>query len=226
LLTLNEIDGIDSLYHHIPFNVVDEAFAVDGGSTDGTREFFAEKKLRIVEQISRGRGEAFRIAFQVSASDALIFFSPDGNEDPGDIPKFKSKLEEGYDLVIASRMMNGAHNEEDEQLLRWRKWANQGFTLMANLYWNRGRTYVTDTINGYRAIRRKAFEQLRPDSTGYTIEYQMSIRAMKLGLRIVEFPTFEGTRIGGESYARSLPTGLKMLQTLWAEIWNERNYTF
>ena len=167
--------------------------------------------------MSRGRGEAFRIAFQTAAGDALIFFSPDGNEDPDDIPKFRDQLEAGHDLVIASRMMAGAHNEEDDELLRWRKWANQSFTLMANLIWNRGRPYVTDTINGYRAIRKEAFEKLRPDSSGYTIEYQTSIRAMKLGLSVVEFPTHEGARIGGESYASSLPTGLKMLQTLWGE---------
>ena len=100
LLTLNEIDGVSALYDRIPFDAVDEVFAVDGGSTDGTREFFAEKGLRIVEQTSRGRGEAFRIAFEVAESDALIFFSPDGNEAPDDIPKFRGQLEEGQIMIL------------------------------------------------------------------------------------------------------------------------------
>ena len=218
LLTYNEIDGVRALYDQIPFDAVDEAFAVDGGSTDGTLGFFEEKGFRVVRQISKGRGEAFRIAYANSACDALIFFSPDGNEDPADVPKIVSELAQGHDIVIASRMLPESTNEEDDQTLRWRKWANNAFTLLANLIWNRGRPYVTDTINGFRAIRRSAFEMIQPDSVGYTIEYQTSIRAMKLGLKIKEIPTVESDRIGGESYARSLPTGIRMLKTLWSEV--------
>ena len=33
----------------------------------------------------RGRGEAFRLAAQHARNDRLVFFSPDGNEDPDDI---------------------------------------------------------------------------------------------------------------------------------------------
>jgi len=42
-----------------------------------------------------------------------LFFSPDGNENPADIPKFKPLLEQGNDIVIATRMTKTAHNEED-----------------------------------------------------------------------------------------------------------------
>ena len=224
ILTLNEIDGLRAVYDRIPIQDVDEVFAVDGGSTDGTREFYRDMGLKVIDQRSRGRGEAFRIAFQHASGDALIFYSPDGNEDPTDIPKFAPLLKEGYDLVIASRMMRGARNEEDEDLFRWRKWANQMFTRKANFLWNRGGTFVTDTINGFRAINRTAFEKINLDSVGYTIEYQMSIRAMKLGLRIAEFPTFEGSRIGGESYAKSFPLGIQMLKTLWSEMWTGNSF--
>ena len=44
---------------------------------------------------------------------------------------------EGADVVIASRMMKGAVNEEDRQLLRFRKWANNAFNLLANLFFRR-----------------------------------------------------------------------------------------
>jgi glycosyltransferase involved in cell wall biosynthesis len=219
ILTLNEIDGLRALYDRIPIDEVDEVFVVDGGSTDGTREFLQERGVRIVEQKSRGRGEAFRLACEASSGDALIFYSPDGNEDPADIPRFRPLLEEGYDVVIASRMMRGSHNEEDEQLLRLRKWVNNALTLAVNLWWNRRGSYVTDTINGYRAITRQAFRCIWPESAGYTIEYESSIRALKLGLRIAEFPTHEGERIGGESYATSLPTGLAMLRVFAREAW-------
>ena len=217
LLTLNEIDGTRALFDSIPLDQVDEAFAVDGGSTDGTREFLLDRKFRIVDQTSGGRGEAFRIAFAASDSDALVFFSPDGNEDPADIPRFRQYLGDGAAMVIASRMMKGAFNEEDSQRIRFRKWANNAFNWLVNIIWNRG-PYVTDSINGFRAITRSAWNQINLDGTGYTIEYQATIRCIKLGLPVCEFPTIEGQRIGGESYAKSIPTGLRFLRLLLSEI--------
>lgn len=217
LLTRNEITGLTALWDRIPFAAADEAFAVDGGSTDGTLEFYRQKGLPVVEQVSRGRGEAFRLAFAHAKGDALLFYSPDGNEDPADIPRFRAHLDAGADMVIASRMMRGAYNEEDAHWWRPRKWANNAFNALANLSWNRS-PYVTDSINGFRAVTRAAWQRMNPDGPGYTIEYQSTIRAFKLGLKIVEFPTRESSRIGGESQAKSIPTGLKFLRLYAREL--------
>jgi glycosyltransferase involved in cell wall biosynthesis len=219
LLTFNEIEALPKIIDRVPLSCADEVLAVDGGSKDGTQEFLRSKGLKVVGQDKRGRGVAFRVAAQATRAEALVFFSPDGNEDPEDIPRLFSKLEEGYDMVIASRMMAGAFNEEDVSLFRPRKWVNQAFTLAANLYWNRG-PYVTDTINGFRAVRREAFEALKTDAEGFVIEYQMSIRAMKNKLKIAEIPTREGQRLGGHSTAESIPTGIVFLKQLGREISN------
>jgi glycosyltransferase involved in cell wall biosynthesis len=216
-LTFNEIAGLKALWEKIPLDQVDEVFAVDGGSKDGTVEFFQEKGITVYGQEVKGRGEAFRVAFRKAKHDALLFFSPDGNEDPADIPKFRPYLEQGHDIVIGTRMVKGAHNEEDELLFKWRKWANNAFTVMANLTWNRGK-YVTDTINGYRAITKAAWAKLALDGPGYTIEYQSSIRAFKLGLKIAEFPTYESGRIDDRVGSPSMDTGLAFLKLYWGEV--------
>ena len=217
ILTYNEIVGLKNIFDKIPQDKVDEIFAVDGGSTDGTLEFFKEKGVTVFPQEIKGRGEAFRVAFRKATGDALIFFSPDGNEDPADIPKFRENLERGHDIVIGTRMVKGAHNDEDHQLLKWRKWANNGFTLIANAAWNRGK-FVTDTINGYRAITKEAWAKLSPDGPGYTIEYQTSIRAFKLGLKIAEFPTYEGQRIDERVGSPSIQTGLAFVKLFVNEL--------
>ena len=220
ILTLNEIEGVRTLYDRIPFDAVDECFVVDGGSIDGTVEFFRERGIKVVPQEIKGRGEAFRIAVKRAEGDHLIFFSPDGNEDPGDIPKLLALLTNGYDLAIASRFLSGSQNEEDDLRFPWRAWANRVFTFIANIIWNTNRNYITDTINGYRAIKKEAFNKLNINAPGFVIEYQMSIRAMKLGLKVVEIPTVEGQRIGGVSTAKSVPTGLLFLRFLLKEIMN------
>jgi glycosyltransferase involved in cell wall biosynthesis len=223
LLTFNEIDGLHHVFNSLPLDTVDEVFAVDGGSTDGTREFFQQHTVRIMDQTCPGRGEAFREAFRQSQCDAIIFFSPDGNEGPEDIPRFRSYLEQGCDMVIASRMMKGAYNEEDDQIFKFRKWANNAFNLLANIAFRRSGPYITDSINGYRAMTKTAFNRLQPDGSGYTIEYQMTIRALKHRMNIIEFPTHEYPRAGGESYAKSIPTGLRFIKIFLRELFSKRN---
>ncbi|BBL71000.1 glycosyltransferase family 2 protein [Methylogaea oryzae] len=196
----------------------DEIVVVDGGSTDGTVEYFTQRGVKVIGQSKRGRGEAFHLAFEQIKADAYIFFSPDGNEDPEDLPKFRKYLSEGADIVIASRMMKGARNEEDDQIFRWRKWANNAFNLMANIAFRKKGPFITDSINGYRAITKSATETLKLDASDYTIEYQMTMRAFKSGLKIAEFPTIEGNRIFGETQARSIPTGIRFLKAFYHEL--------
>lgn len=222
ILTLNEIDCLRALFDKIPTPGVesgfDEIVAIDGGSTDGTVDFFHEIGVNVIGQSKKGRGEAFQLAFDKIAADAFIFFSPDGNEAISDLKTFSLHLEDGADIVIASRMMKESVNEEDTQVFRWRKWTNNLFNLAANLFFNRSGKYVTDSINGYRAITKSAAIQLELDAHDYTIEYQMTMRALKAKLKIVEFPTIEGERIAGETGAPSIPTGLRFINRFFLEL--------
>jgi glycosyltransferase involved in cell wall biosynthesis len=217
ILTRNEISGLTSLLSQIPFRSVDEYFLIDFKSTDGTVEFAHKNKIPVVFQEIPGRAEAFRIGARHAKGKYLIFFSPDGNEDPKDIVRLIKELEKGNDMVIASRFLSQSRNEEDGQLLKFRAWANRGFTYLANIFFNR-KSYITDTINGYRAITREAFSRLHLDAQGFVIEYQMSIRAMKLGMSVVEILTIEKPRIGGHSTSYAIPTGFRFLYYFFREV--------
>jgi glycosyltransferase involved in cell wall biosynthesis len=221
ILTRNEIAGVRQLLTSIPVSHVTECFAVDYHSTDGTVEFFRKHGIRVVRQQKPGRGEAFRLGAATAHGDYLIFFSPDGNEDPRDIQKLLQLLTLGFDMAVASRFMNGSINEEDTQRVKPRAWANRAFTFLANVLF---RGHVTDTINGYRAITKDAFRRLRLDAEGFAIEYQMTIRALKLRLRIAEIPTHESPRIGGQSTAIAVPTGIRVLRVLLREIAIGKNF--
>ncbi len=215
ILTRNEIRGVKALIRKIPFEAVDEFFAVDFKSTDGTVEFFKTHQIPVIKQKAPGRGEAFKIAVNKAHGDYLVFFSPDGNENPADIPKLIDLLKNGNDLAIASRFMKNSRNEEDDNAFKFRAWANQLFTLAVNLFWG-GR--VTDSINGYRAIKKNVFNKLNLDASGFAIEFQMTIRALKLKCKIAEIPTIEGNRIGGKSSSSAIPTGLKFIAYLLREM--------
>src|SRR3989338_8395025 len=120
ILTRNEIEGVRTLFNKIPFDKFDECFVMDGGSTDGTVEFFKEKGIEVKSQSQRGRGQAFRQAFLAASGDILIFFSPDGNENPDDAPKLKEIIEQDYDMAIASRFSPQSKSDDSDSRIPYR----------------------------------------------------------------------------------------------------------
>uniref|UniRef100_A0A7C6A9X4 Glycosyltransferase family 2 protein n=1 Tax=candidate division WOR-3 bacterium TaxID=2052148 RepID=A0A7C6A9X4_UNCW3 len=221
ILNYNEIEGLRKIFDQIPFQKIDEAFVVDGGSTDGSVEFLKSKGLRVITQKRKGRGEAFRIGINEAKGEFVVFFSPDGNEDPKDIVKLFDLLKQGNDMAIASRFLPGARNDEDDKVFRWRAWANRCFTFIANSVW-KGK--ITDTINGFRGVRKSSFLLMHPTTDAFTIEYQMSIRALKLKMKVAEIATYEGDRIGGYVKAKSIPTGIRFVIFLIKELFAGRRF--
>jgi glycosyltransferase involved in cell wall biosynthesis len=215
ILVKNEINGLQAVFDKIPVQEIDDVFAIDGQSKDGSKEFLEKRGVKVYVQEKLGRAEAFRMAMNLAKHENLIFFSPDGNEDPKDIISLLNLLNEHCDMAIGSRFMKGGRSDDDDVPLPIRGFGNKGFTLIANLLWKGN---LTDSINGFRAIKKAVFTELKPDSEGFGIEYQLSIRALKKGYKIKEIPTYEGDRIGGSSTARTIPTGLYFLKLLWHEI--------
>jgi glycosyltransferase involved in cell wall biosynthesis len=216
LLVLNEIDGLRALWDDIPRAAFARTVAVDGGSTDGTREFLAARGVPVLSQPIRGRGVAFRVAAEATDTARLVFYSPDGNEDPADIERLDDLLLAGARLAIASRFAPGALNEETD-LLRPRARVNQALTWLANRLFHQG-PFVTDTINGFRALHRADLLALDTRVKRFPIEYEISIKAMQRGWPIAELPTREGQRAGGESKAISWPVGKDHLKVLLTEL--------
>ena len=74
--------------------------------------------------------------------------------------------------------------------------------------------------NGFRGIKKEAFEKINPDAHHFGIEFQISIRALKNKMKIKEIPTIENERIGGESPARSFKVGYQFIGLLIKEFFN------
>jgi len=55
------------------------------------------------------------------------------------------------------------------------------------------------------------------------VETQMSVRALGIGLRVAEVPTFEFRRIHGKSNLRTVPDGWRVLKTILRERWRSRD---
>ncbi|HEX7177610.1 MAG TPA: glycosyltransferase [Pyrinomonadaceae bacterium] len=218
LVVRNEEVGLRQVLPKISTDIFDDFFAIDGTSTDKSVELMKSFGYQAYPQVKRGLGSAMIEARERVKTHSFIYFHPDGNEDPADLPRMAELLRAGHEFVVASRMIQGAWNEEDDKVFKWRKYANQGFALLANVFFAHGGNRTSDVTHGFRGITCETFDRMNLSSRDLTMDYQMVIRALKLGIRITEFPTHEWPRIDGATNFASLPTGIAELKLLWREI--------
>jgi len=218
LLTWNEIDGCRSDVPALPRDTFDDIFAIDGGSTDGTVEYLRGQGIPVFKQETRGYNGAYLSAFRRCNTDVLVIFHPKGSIDPAVLCAFRPYFEDGCDLVVASRIMRGAVNEEDDKLLRPRKWYVQGLALVAAILWKRRGGILWDVLHGCRGMRRDAFDLIEPLPQGVSIDLEMVVRAYRYRLRHIEFPVTEKPRLSGSSHFKAWPTGKALLIYLWREL--------
>ena len=198
---LNEIEAARAIVPQIRREWVDEIIVIDGGSTDGTVEYVQSQGLKVHSQTSRGYGQGMLQGMHLATGDIVIEFTPDGNAVPEDIPRIVAKMQEGYDLVIASRYLGGTTSEDDDWLTARGNWL---FTTAVNvLFWAR----YTDVLVGFRAFRRVAAINMHFDAPGLSWPCQSSIRFARAGLKVTEISAREPPRIGGVRKMRPFRTG-------------------
>ncbi|HNW43802.1 MAG TPA: glycosyltransferase [Elusimicrobiales bacterium] len=217
LLTWDEIKGCR---HDVPLldrSQFDEIYAVDGGSTDGTVEYLAEQGIPVYAQPRAGLNAAHIHAFEKCSADALVIFHPKGSVPVEETLRFRSYFEQGYDLVIASRNIAGARNEEDRRLFKPRKWFVFFLALCAAALFRREGPVIWDVLHGFRGVSVKAFRAVAPAGHGTAIDLELVSRGYKQRLRMAEFPVKEQPRLAGKSHFKALSTGAKLLKYLFQE---------
>jgi dolichol-phosphate mannosyltransferase len=184
---------------------------VDGHSTDRTKAIAEARGARVILDRGRGKGDAIRLTLEQSDADILVFIDADGSHEPRDIPALVAPIAAGQaDMVIGSRGKGGSDELHGtlEQLIRYV--GSQLIMLGINYRWN---VRLTDSQNGFRAIRRQAGLALGLRSNLTTIEQEMLMKALKKGFRVSEIPSHEYERRWGTSK-------VVVWRLWWAYIWS------
>ena len=218
LLTWNELEGCKIDVPRLPRDEFCEVFAVDGGSKDGTAEYLESNGIPVHQQTKRGLNAAYWDGIRVAKGDAVVFFFPKATLPCEDLRKFRPLLEAGNDMVVASRNIAGARNEEDPHLWKPRKWLVGGLSILATLIWQREGYRIRDVLHGVRAFKRQQFFLIEPGDTGLSIDLETVVRSYRLRLKRAEFPTREVARPFGNTHFKALPTGLKLLRYIGSEL--------
>jgi len=225
VLALNEINGMKAIMPKIEEDWCDQILIVDGGSTDGTKEWAEENGYEIYVQQKKGIRYAYSEVWEMIKGDIVITFSPDGNSIPELIPKLINKMKENYDMVIVSRYLDEAKSDDDDFITAFGNWF---FTKTVNLLY--GGNY-TDVMVMYRAYRKNlAYEldmledesYLLPEKIFFTKigwEPLLSVRAAKMKIKIGEIPGDEPVRIGGERKLQIIRWGAAYYFQFIRELW-------
>jgi glycosyltransferase involved in cell wall biosynthesis len=194
--TLNEEETIANVIEQCRV-YGDEIIVVDGHSTDKTRDIAVSLKVKVITDNNAGKGAALRQALSVATGDIVVFIDADGSHDPQDIPRLIQPIVEGKaDHVTGSRILGGS-SELFGGFNEFLRLTGSSF-ITECINW-RYKVKLSDSQNGFRAIKRKVAIKLDLRENITTIEQEMVMRTLKNGYVMAEVPSHEHRRIVGDS---------------------------
>ena len=212
---LNEEEAIEQVLNEIP-NFVSVITVVDNGSTDATAERARASGAHVVTESQRGYGRACLAGLRVMTDvDVVVFLDADRSDYPEEMTELVMPiLQDRTDVVMGVR--SGTARPPV---------ARFGTALcirLINFIWH---TKYQD-LGPFRAIRREALDSLglNNQTWGWTIE--MQVKAVETGLRVLEVPIRQRSRIGQSKISGTLSgtirAGTTMLSTIWS-LWRSRS---
>jgi dolichol-phosphate mannosyltransferase len=178
-------------------NYASQVIVINGNSTDKTEEMAHKAGAKIIQDQGIGKGAALKIAVTQVTTPICVFVDADGSHDPIDIPLLVAPIKANKaDHVTGSRLLGGSdelHGGGDEFL----RLAGSAFiTYLINLKF---KTKISDSQNGFRAIRTDLFKKLKLTSKHTTIEMELIMQTLATGHILTEIPTHERPRAAGFS---------------------------
>jgi glycosyltransferase involved in cell wall biosynthesis len=181
----------------------------DNNSKDKTAELAKKAGAKVVRAEKQGKGHVVQKMF--SDVDADVYVMVDGDDTyPAEYVHglMKPVVSNEADMVVGMRM-NGFKKEEKALL---HKIGNTAIKWSLNLCFP---TKVKDMLSGYRVFNRDIVKNLNLLSSGFTIETEMTIKALEGGYRIKEIPIkYRERPKGSVSKLKSFEDGKYILQTI------------
>jgi glycosyltransferase involved in cell wall biosynthesis len=218
--TLNEAANVGILLREVRgvfdrLGIRTEFVVVDGASTDGTAQAAAREGARVVAQKEKGLGNAMREGFSAARGDWILTMDADFSHPPSFVERLWA-AREGADLVAASRYVPGAGFEAP--------WARRVLSRILNTLFSRLlRLPARDVSGNFRLYRTEVLRKVRLEAVHFEITEEALVKVFLAGGRVVEVPFHYAPRAGGQSKARVVHFGLRLLATLgrlWVLKWS------
>jgi dolichyl-phosphate beta-glucosyltransferase len=175
-----------------------EIIVVDDGSRDSTSELArAQGALVVRNDGNRGKGFAARRGMLLARGRRRLMTDADLSTPIEDLPRLMARLDEGYDVAIASRALPGSNVEVRQSA--YREAMGRAFNVCVRVVAVPG---LHDTQCGFKlftaAAAEASFEPARLD--GFSFDVETLFVARRRGFRIAEVPVTwrndEASRVG------------------------------
>lgn len=178
-------------------NYSNDLIIVDGNSTDNSVEIAKKFTGRVYVDGGKGKGDALRTAIPYITRPVTVFMDADQSHNPADIEKLIYPILTGNaDHVSGSRMLGGSDELHGDVNKFMRMIGSDIITLGINYRFN---VVLTDSQNGFRAIRTDLLKKLNPVENITSIEQELILKTLLHGYRMAEVSTHEYMRPFGES---------------------------
>lgn len=208
--TLNEEQNIGSLLRQVAKMLKGysyEIILVDGHSTDKTVKIAKSMGARVIYD-EFGKGSALTRGIMAAKGEVIISMDADLSNRPTELKLLIAGIETGYDICMGSRFLTGGGSDDMPTI---RKFGNWCFVKTVNLIY--GSRY-TDLCYGYRSFAKNVPRRLGLEEKGFGIEAEISIKAMKKHMKVLEVPSYEKKREGGVAKLLTLRDGWVILKTI------------
>ena len=165
-------------------------FISDENSTDGTIAIAEKNKVPVYQRDGKGKGYGMKKAVEVAKKlgyDVLVTIDCDCTYPAERIPALLKAIDDGAGMVIGVRNMKNIRKRH--------RLPNKVHTWAINfLFFRFFNNWLHDINSGMRAFR---LDKIKPfKSKGFDIEAEITIRAIKDGLKISEIPVEYEKRVG------------------------------
>lgn len=223
--TYNERENLPQILPRLlALPVAVDVLVVDDNSPDGTGEIadaFAAKdaRVQVLHRKSKdGLGRAYCAGFLWALERNYEFiFEMDGDlsHNPADIPAFLEAAKNA-DLVVGSRYSDGI------RVINWPLNRLMLSLTAAKYVQIITGLPITDPTGGYKCFRQNTLRMLDLEnvrSNGYSFQIEMTHKAWRQGLRVVEVPIIFTDRFQGRSKMsfNIVEEALLMVWRLWAQ---------
>ena len=177
---------------------VHEVVVMDGHSSDESVAIARSAGATVYTDSSQGKGAAIRQSMGLIDAAVVVFMDADGSHDPADIPKLALPVVRGeMDLCVGSRFAGGSDELSISAGQLIRTIGNISMNIAINKRWH---TELSDTLNGFRAVRRQAAMAVELKENRHTIEQETVMKMLRHGYRVMNVPTHEYARKFGMSH--------------------------
>jgi glycosyltransferase involved in cell wall biosynthesis len=172
---------------HLPYDW--RIVVADNASTDGTLEVAKEiadthRRVNVIHLDQKGRGRALKAAWLGSDADVLTYMDVDLSTDLLAYPSLVRAIAvEGYDVATGSRLARGARIKRSIK----REITSRGYNVIIKASF---RTRFSDAQCGFKAISRKAAQELLPqvENNEWFFDTELLILAERGGYRVKDIP--------------------------------------